>query len=71
MKKMKEHEPQHCSWCEVKASWRSTGCDKGKYACSEHHKDLEQYEKDNKRKRVYDDGDMSEGEWQAYGRFGY
>lgn len=70
MKKMKEHEPQHCSWCQNKASWRSSGCDKGKYACSDHKGSLESYERDNKRKRL-DDGYMSEGDWQAYGRYGY
>ena len=71
MKKMKPHEPQMCSWCKEKANWRTTRTDKGKYACDEHMKDLRKYEQDNKRKVVYDDGYMSEGEWWAYGRIGY
>lgn len=71
MKQMKPHEPQMCNWCGEKASWRTSKCEKGRYSCDEHKKDLQTYEQDNKRRPLYDDGDMSEGEWQAYVRFGY
>lgn len=71
MKKMKPHEPQMCSWCKDKAHWRTTRTPKGKYACNEHLEELKRYERDYDRTSLYDDGSMSEGEWQAYGRFGY
>lgn len=66
MKKMKPQSTQRCSHCSERATWRTHHISMHKYACPEHLEEIRAYEDAN-----IDNGHMSEGEWQAYGRFGY
>lgn len=66
MKKMKPQSTQRCSYCSERATWRTNSLSLQKYACIGHLEQVRLYEDVNR-----DDGQMTEGEWQAYGRFGY
>lgn len=64
MKKMKPTSTQPCSYCKARAVWRTQSLNfQQKFACDIHKKTLEAYEKDNR-----DDGYMSEGDYQSWGR---
>jgi len=64
MKKAKPKSTERCSYCMMRAEWRSSGATLNKYACTEHQVDLQKYEADNR-----DDGYMSEADYQTWGRF--
>lgn len=68
--KEKEHKPW-CKWClqgnssePLEAVWRTSGVALNKHACEEHKEDLKVYEI-----KYRDDGYMSEGDYQSWGRF--
>ena len=63
MKKTKPTSAQKCDRCSERASHRANFLNPTQYACGKHKSELQAVE-DSKR----DDGHMSEGDYQSWGR---
>lgn len=63
MKHTKSTSTERCSYCKQRADWKASGITLNKFACEEHKTKLQ-----NEEKERHDDGHMSEGDHQSWGR---
>jgi hypothetical protein len=63
MKRVKPKSTQRCSYCSVRAEWKTQHLNDTKFACTTHKDDLQKHEQLHQ-----DDGHMSEADYQTWGR---